>query len=136
MTTDDEGGDCERDEVAAVMTLWIWCQRNEKRLLNILEAVYELSLLSLMHRVERVCSVVCECACVLSQPTCVVNQQTRELISSKTRVAYGNSHLACEYIHTRYINPTRGTASDIPLVEFMYLVFTYMPYISIYMIYI
>ena len=32
-------------------------------------------------------------------------------------------------VNTRYINPTRGTASDIPLMEFMYLIFTYMPYV-------
>ena len=51
---------------------------------------------------------------------------TQTLTTTKTRVAYGNSHLAwraCK--HKVHINSTRGISfEDVPLVEFMYLVFT------------
>ena len=43
----------------------------------------------------------------------------------------GGIYVPCIYTHARYINSTRSTSSwktvDVPLVEFMYPVFTHMP---------
>ena len=52
--------------------------------------------------------------------------------TTKTRVAYGINSPGMR-VNTRYVNSTRDSASlhrqeqDVPLVEFMYLVFTRMP---------
>ena len=66
-------------------------------------------------------NVACSPTAQSTQQTCQQNQHTRELISAqrrntntatKTRVAYGNSHLACESIQCVcyiYISSTRGT---------------------------
>ena len=46
--------------------------------------------------------------------------------STKTRVAYGNSHLPGMRVNIRYINSTRGTSSDIyyiyvlPIADFIF----------------
>ena len=60
------------------------------------------------------------------------NQHTRELISARnkhsnkdpSRLRYLSHGM---HVITRYINSSRDAASNVPLVEFMYVVFTRVP---------